>query len=297
MEIKKALQAVRSGGFSIQQIGNYAEQGYRELMSLVYDKLQSMDGQNVWHYLEELYEDSLVYSKSGDADPVMYKQGYKVSDGKIEFVGEPVEVKKEIKYVVMKKSSGLTRRKFSINSEKKEEDMSTEKKDPCCEDLVKELIANKRTKFTEDDKEVLLTLEEAMLQKMIPEKEKEAEPKVIPEVNKTEPEKKEEKQEPGNVVEALSAEDKEALVYGRKQLKARRDTMIKGIQDNAGKEIWPDEKLNTFDEDTLQRVYDSVRKDDEVDYSLNGNTELTNNQQEHLYPAGVMDKETKQGKE
>ena len=159
---------------------------------------------------------------------------------------------------------------------------------PCCEDLVDELIANKRTKYDADDKEWLLTLEEAQLGKMIPEKEKESEVKVIPEVNKVA-----EVKTPEKVVEALSDEDKAALAYGHKQLKARRDTMIKGIQDNAGKEIWPDEKLNAFDEDTLQRVFDSVRKDEVVDYSLNGNTELTSNQEDHLFPAGVMEKETK----
>jgi len=73
--------------------------------------------------------------------------------------------------------------------------------------------------------------------------------KVIPEVNKVV-----EVKTPEKVVEALSDEDKAALAYGHKQLKARRDTMIKGIQDNAGKDpYWPDEKLNAFDEDTLTK--------------------------------------------
>ena len=162
---------------------------------------------------------------------------------------------------------------------------------PCCEDLVDELIANKRTKYDADDKEWLLTLEEAQLGKMIPEKEKEPEVKVIPEVNKKEPEVKKEVQELKNV-EALSDEDKAALAYGRKQLKARRDTMIQGIQDNADK-IWSAEELEALDENTLEKVFKSVKKDDEVDYSLNGNTGLINNQEDHLFPAGVMEKETK----
>ena len=190
-----------------------------------------------------------------------------------------------------KSSAKMVRTKFSndVNINQKQE-VKVEKveKTPCCEDLVDELIANKRTKYDADDKEWLLTLEEAQLGKMIPEKEKEPEVKVIPEVNKVV-----EVKTPEKVVEALSDEDKAALAYGHKQLKARRDTMIKGIQDNAGKEIWPDEKLNAFDEDTLQRVFDSVRKDEVVDYSLNGNTELTSNQEDHLFPAGVMEKETK----
>ncbi len=301
MEIKKAVQALQSEGYSIQRIGNYAEQGYRELMDLVYDKLSSMGSQNVWYYLEELYEDSLVYSKSGDADPVMYKQGYKITDGKIEFVGEPVEVKKEIKYVVMEKSSKMKRTKFgSISNNKKQKqevNMSKKVETPCCEDLVDELIANERTKWDVGNKEWMLTLEEDVLQKMIPEKEKEPEPVVNSESKKETVVKIEKEDKPGDGIELLSAEDKAALAYGRKQLKERRNTMIKGIQDNAGKEIWPDEVLATYDEDTLERVFNSVRKDEIVDYSLNGNTELTSNEQEVLYPAGVMDEEIKQGKE
>ena len=42
MKVKEAIQTLRTEGFSIQQIGNYAEQGYRELMDLVYNKLRSM---------------------------------------------------------------------------------------------------------------------------------------------------------------------------------------------------------------------------------------------------------------
>ena len=292
MEIKKAVQTLQSEGYSIQRISNYAEQGYRELMDLVYDKLRSMDSQNIWHNLEELYEDSLIYSKSGDANRVMFKQGYKLSDGKIEFIGQPVEVKKETKYVVMEKSSGkMIRTKFSVNNNKKEGKMSEKVKNPCCEDLVDELIANKRTKYDADDKEWMLTLEETQLQKMIPEKEKEPEPEVKTEL-KNEPvvqEKVKEKEpEKKDSIESLSAEDKAALAYGRKQLKERREAMIKGIQDNAGKEVWPDDVLATYDEDSLERIYKSVIKEEVVDYSLNNvSSEIVNNEQEALYPTGV----------
>ena len=142
-----------------------------------------------------------------------------------------------------------------------------------------------------------LTLEEAQLGKMIPEKEKDPEPVKVPEVNKT-VEKVEKTEKPaGDSIELLSEEDKAALSYGRKQLKERRETMIKGIQDNTGKEIWPDEKLNAFDEDSLERVYKSVVKEEVADYSLNSAAPIAANKQRYLYPAGVMDEETKKGKE
>ena len=105
------------------------------------------------------------------------------------------------------------------------------------------------------------------------------------------PEKK-----PEDIVESLSAEDKEALAFGRKQLKERREKMIKGIQANTDK-IWPDEVLNAMDEDNLERVYESVKKEEEVNYSLNSSTRFSGNEEEALYPGGegpeYAEKETK----
>ena len=102
-------------GYAINQIGNHSEQGYQEKMSMVYDKLRSLDSGNIYCYLEEMYDDSLIYSKNGDNDRKMYKQTYKIESGKIEFVGEPIEVHKKVEYVV---NSSLTRTKFSINNKK-----------------------------------------------------------------------------------------------------------------------------------------------------------------------------------
>jgi len=125
---------------------------------------------------------------------------------------------------------------------------------PKCLEKINALIANKDSKFEEADREQLLTFDEATLDKLAPtvvEIEKKVEKEV--EVNK------------------LSPEDKAALAYGKKQMKARRDLMTKSIQDNASKETWPDAVLNSMDEDTLERVYISTKKEDETDFSLQGN--------------------------
>jgi len=199
-----------------------------------------------------------------------------------------------------KKSSGkLTRTKFSTNiNQKQEVKVSEKKKTPCCEDLVDELIANERTKWEAEDKEWLLTLEETRLGKMIPEKEEDPVPVIVPEVNKAVVKVEKTEKPAGDNIELLSEEDKAALSYGRKQLKERREAMIKGIQDNVGKEIWPDGILSAFDEDSLERVFKSVAKEEVADYSLNRSASVATNSQEHLYPAGVMvNEETKKGKE
>ena len=197
--------------------------------------------------------------------------------------GENMEGEKE------KEKRSMKRTKFSSNNnlnQKVEVKVDKEKKTPCCEDLVDELIANKRTKWDADNKEWLMTLEEDVLGKMIPEKEAPAE--TVKEPKKKEPVANKEPEKKDNI-ELLSAEDKAALAYGHKQLKEKREAMIKGIQDNAGKEIWPDEVLAAFDEDSLERVHKSVVKEEIADYSLNNMpvTHASDEQGDQLFPAGV----------
>ena len=133
---------------------------------------------------------------------------------------------------------------------------------PKCLEKINALIANKDSKFDEADREMLLTQDEATLDKFAPViVEKEVEKIVEKEVE----------------VNRLSDEQKAALAYGEKQLKARKDTMIKTIQDNTEKGTWDEATLTAMSEDMLERVYKMIpKKEEEVDYSLNGNTFQSN---------------------
>jgi hypothetical protein len=251
---KKTLwQKVRELFLSI----NAKEQGYNELMSMIWDKLQSMNTQNIYHYCEELYDDYLIYSMSGDNNKKMYKQTYKIESGKIEFVGEPIEVHRKVEYVI------------NINKFKKEVKMA-EQCAPCIKKKVDDLIANKdcQGRWTEDDREFLQTLDEKKLDKLLPititkEVEKEVQ------------------------VNVLSKEDQDALATYKKEKKAKREQMIKDIQDNSSKELWPDAALNGMDDDNLKRVFDSVKKEEVADYSLNGGVKPAGKGVEPLYSTGV----------
>ena len=123
---------------------------------------------------------------------------------------------------------------------------------PNCLEKINALIANEQSKFVEADREVLLTFDEATLDKLEP-TVVEVEKVVEKEVN----------------VNALTPEDQAALAFGKKQMKARTDSMSKSIQENTSKELWPDAILNAMDEESLERVYKTTKKEDEVvDYSL-----------------------------
>ena len=111
---------------------------------------------------------------------------------------------------------------------------------PKCLEKINAVIANTASGFVEEDREWLETLSETALDKALKVKEVEKVVEKTVEVNK------------------LTANQKEALAYGEKQLADARSRMVKGIQDNTEAGIWTDEKLNKMDRDTLESIYKSV---------------------------------------
>lgn len=265
------ISALRIAGYSINEIGDHSEQGYNERMQMIYDKLRSLDSNKIYNYLEECYDDYLIYSKSGDNNRTMYKQTYKIESGKIEFVGEPIEVHKKVEYVV---NSSLTRTKFSINN--KMEDKNMPKNDcPKCLEKINAVIANAASGFVETDREWLETLSETALDKALKVKEVEKVVEKTVEVNK------------------LSPADQADLAWARDQRKVRRSAWIKGIQDNTEKDTWTDAELNEMNDNALAKLHKSVTKDtlvQEGNYSLNSGRHIqqdNSSSEEPLYPADV----------
>jgi hypothetical protein len=155
-----------------------------------------------------------------------------------------------VEYVV---NSGWVRSKS--NNNKKEETKMAKNECPKCLEKINKLLANKESGFDETDRVWLEVLDEKALDKAII-------PKVI---------EKEKIVEKTVEVNKLSAEDQAALAFGKKQMKERKEKMIKGIQANTDK-VWTDEKLGKMDEDTLEGIYKSVVKEEvpKGNYFLNG---------------------------
>lgn len=137
----------------------------------------------------------------------------------------------------------------------------------CCEAKVDALIAHKLTAYTAGDKEWLMGLEEAQIDKMSPmEPVKPATLKVeAPQVNKDE------------VVEEFKAslktiEDYTAIMpeeikvhfdRGVKLYKEQREALVKGIMDNSG-DNFSKEQLEAMEDSALESIFKSVKP---VDYS------------------------------
>ena len=111
----------------------------RRLQSMLREKFEDEE----YVYVEEVFDDYFVYERAGN----LYKQVYNDVDGSISFQGIPIVVVKETNYVVKNRKGKKMGKK---------------------EKMVKALIENKSTKWAEDDKDVLMKMEEDVLEKMAP---------------------------------------------------------------------------------------------------------------------------------
>jgi hypothetical protein len=284
-ELLKTFKTLNEKGFTVSPITN--DQGYQELLRLLQSKFDTMDNGERVHYLEEVYPNYLVYQiRTAEGRSSFYKRGYTVDGSTVTFSEDPVEVRKEISYVAMKK---MQRTKDpNINNDKNGGKMSDNGGTPCCEGKVDNLIANKRTRFTAADREWLLTLDESTIDKlspMEPEKKKEEVPPV--QVNKDQV--IDEFKNGLKTIEdyaALMPEDMKATVVdGVRLYNERRESLVKDIMENAAKDTWEKDELEAMNTTMLEKIAKTVNK--KADYSGMGAPPATHaSGEEKLLPAG-----------
>jgi len=277
-----------------------AELGYRETMSIIQSKLDTMDTDVNYHYLQEVHDDFFVYEVSprGRSGPLkFYKRNYSVNEtGEIEFATEePTEVRKQTEYVALKEGE-IVRTKFSNNNTKKEVNTMSEKKDkPCCEDVVDALIANKETKFTDEDKTWLLTLEENQLAKIVQDEVQEDPPEEETASQLNAEQARQIMKDSIKTTEDFMAfmpdgEMKDQMNTGLALHKQRREGMVKAIIANTEKDLWKEETLNGMDFNVLTKLYKSINTttvDGGADYTLNAEPVVNESVEEPLLPPGV----------
>lgn len=281
----KEIKDLAKKGFAVIQIN---EQGFKELVSLVQTKLDTMDTNTSVYYLEEIHDNYFVYRILGNEIGTKYfKRNYVVqADESVEFTGEPEQVKKDVTYTNIinnkfKRTKGVT-------------NMSEKKNEPCCPDKVDALIVNKLSNFTKDDKEWLNQQDEVTINKLTPKEVKAPEPvkKEPVSVNKEEiiNDLKKSFKTPEDFIafmpEGMQDQMKSGLVLHTKH----REGLQKTILDNT-KDTWEDAELKTMSTKMLEKIAGSVAE--VVDYSANGGNKISvQNEQEGLLPTGV-DTETK----
>ncbi len=223
--------------------------GLKETVEKVRDSLYSRDSISQEYYLEEVYDEFFVYRMASydviDENKGMrkfkgeqlYKQGYNIdNNGVVNFVGSPEKVVRKIDYI-------------SANKSKEEAGMCK-----TCKEKASALIANTHTHFDENDREWLESLTEDKLDKMIP-MVKTVE-KVI-EANVTKE----------KALEVLGIE-KNQYEKGLEIYNAKRAEVVKSILDNT-KDVWVKEELDAMKLETLQRIDNSITKENPVYFAGN----------------------------
>jgi len=173
VDLLQTFKQLNKEGFSVLPITN--TQGYLELMNLVRAKLDSMDNDLKVYYLTEIFNDHIIYTvdrREEQGQSILYRQNYQLTDQdtKVEFLGDPVEVRRNVEYLTM----SMRRTEDPQSNNNKGGEIMTKEKSLCCLTKIEQLIDNRLTHFAEADKEWLLTQEEVLIDKLFPIEQKPA---------------------------------------------------------------------------------------------------------------------------
>ena len=249
-KLGKTVQSLKEQGYALLDILDNTTEGLVERLEAIRRKIDSLDSNDSYHFVHEVYDEHVIFeSRLRVGESKIYKQGYSFNSGVVEFTGDPVEVHKKVEYVVITNSGIKFIRTKPIKN--KEDKMAENKECPECLEKINALIANKDSKFGEADRKLLLTFDAPTLDKLAP--------------SVVEVEKVVEKEVEVNV---MSEDDKADIKWARDQRLARRNAMIKDIQDNTEKDTWSDDSFKTMTEDVLIKIHKSVKKDSVTDYSV-----------------------------
>lgn len=267
----EAIKKLNGMGYTFHEIVANKD-GYNVIMEAVRRKIDALDDASAYHYVEEVYDGEVVYVKrdkeGGGAK--MFKQEYEINNDQVELKGFPQEVIKKVNITYT--ANSVRRTKFNNNNSKPK---NMEKCTPCVAKKVDALIANGL--FTEEDRDFLQGKDETFLDKLMPK------PQAPVANSQTDP------------LAGLTPEQRAMYDLGVNTAKEKKTKLIQGIQANTKQGVWTEEVLNGMDETMLQRIFDSVKKDDPqanteiVDYSLNGSKpQIQNNASDDvLLPVGV----------
>lgn len=277
------------------------ETGFQEIMRSIQNKLDGFDTDLRINFLEEVFDDYFVYrvrnNESGETK--LYRRDYTVNaDGTVEFSDDPVQVRKEVNFVTLKRTK---MRRTKYNSKKTKTTMPKTNEKPC--EVIDGLIANELSRFTEEDREWLEQQELETLEKFIPienEPKKEDGPKTQAK-SQTDDKSDAKTDTDGPKENGLKVEEKEGVLHindrslvdiikstlkttedpnafidefmpdglkgqlksGLKMYNDNREKLIKGIVDNSK---FTEEKLKTWDDESLLSLYETVVHD-KSDYS------------------------------
>lgn len=237
-----AIKHLTTKGFNVGLVNA----GYKEIAEAAMTKLSASDTENEYYYLEEIYDDALVYGVRNTKEKTLefYRVAYSYDDNNLSFSGEPEKVKKETSYMTLQRTE-VGSPNPSINT-KNEKTMSKEKVNA----IVDALIANKHTRFDDTDKEFLSGLTKEQLDKLEP---VEQEPL---QVNREDALKVLNLKKSEDYVALMPESMREKVEEGIKLYEKHRDDMVKVIVANTSE--WEEKELEGMETSMLEKLTKTV---------------------------------------
>ena len=247
------LNDLSKQGMSVSPIVN--EVSFTDIMDQIWSVIDRKSNDRERLYLDAVYDDYFIYRKrmitksndgelSASEDAGYFKQNYQIgADDKVDFVGDPVQVKKTVSYVTLQEHVTMRRTKFSNNKKKEDTNMCKP-----CKEKAGLLIANANTHYSEEHREWLESLEEDKLDILI------ANVATQPKVNQTQTPPEVTKEQAWQTL-GLSKEQYEA---GVKFYNEQRSELIQTILNNSEKDA--DGKPILAEKDFADVKLDVLRK-------------------------------------
>jgi len=258
-EYGNLFKALIDSGYSVVPITN--EQGYRDIVQKIQEKLDGMDDNVKVHFLVEVFEDRFIYEvrRNDGGGSSFYQRTYDMNDETVEFTGEPVEVQRKVEFV-------------SVQNKKGDLKTMADKTTPCCPEKVEMIIQTDHLQFNEADREYLLTLKEERIDEILAIKAPE-----IPTGNNngsndfvvTEEQAKavlaNQLADPEKAMALFPAEMREQMKYGMKLHQDRKIELIDQIVANSN-EVYKKEDLKDINVEALEKLAKALTPNG--DYSL-----------------------------
>ncbi len=275
--VKESIKELLDNGHVINVIQGNAEQGYREKMDKLYTLVNSLDSDMYYHYVEDMFNDYVIYRRESKGTPRTesrwYKQDYEVvEDQSIQFMGEPERVLKQVEYkpVQINEQNNKTKGETEMNKAER----------------VAALIANKG--FSKCDEQMLLQASEEQLSVF----EQSGKPKTE-ELNDSIVTTYVGKKSKEQIIELLPESIRESVKQGMLLYAEKRNATIEKIMTNSGT-VWTKEELEVMSDSMLEKVSKTTVAP--TDYSAAGGQRTPSTQkgiEEPLYPVGVKIEEQK----
>lgn len=285
----EVLKELNKQGFSV------FETGHGDLAQKAREAVYAKDRAGFSYYIDEIFNDYLVFRENnynGETSVTkLYKQSYQENAaGEVELTGEAVQVKREVTYVQVPQINGSvkrTRTKFN-NNQKGGNEMPQDCQ--ICKDKATELIANKNTPYTEDDRSWMESLEVNQLEKLAPKTVEKEVPAVVTNAQVIAA-FKESMKTPEDFMGIMPEGMRDQFKNGMEMQTNAKGNMVKAIMANA-EGVWEEAELEAMPSASVTKIYKSlsIEEDDTTIYVGGGRTPEVNTDSsvEVMAPLGVV---------